>query len=370
MSTCRQKHYTEYLEDRHAEMLKASIWMTLVILSFRTTFSVKGGHNIINTYYRNLPSVVRRNLHVTVIRYMEQDCVCPSHVKCDIVPVSLTSEVILPSYQHFLEREHHTRASRAKESETLSQYGKTILMLILAIVNGYYSPYSPQSITEEEQRCLYGNVFAHAEKEFFKHRLQAKFPKISKENVETALVFLEKQKIANCPCLIHTESRGYDWVVFRRQPDRIPTLYYDVEKTETKEDEEEDDDYCSVEPVDNDETEEDTQDICEIDPDVTGAASSTNEDLTKGLDETPTESGPGDASTQHSRDQDHTYSHKQKTPDEEEVMDSEDSDEKQSIMCAVISKRSNYVCFKPLMYYNRQLDRNYYYKYFKPYTFD
>ena len=80
MSLCRQKHYTEYLEDRHGEMLKASIWMTLVIMSFRTTFSMKGGHNIINPYYKNLPSVVRRNLHVAVIRYMEQDCLCANHV--------------------------------------------------------------------------------------------------------------------------------------------------------------------------------------------------------------------------------------------------------------------------------------------------
>ena len=79
-SLCRQKHYTEYLEDRHGEMLKASIWMTLVIMSFRTTFSMKGGHNIINPYYKNLPSVVRINLHVAVIHYMEQDCLCANHV--------------------------------------------------------------------------------------------------------------------------------------------------------------------------------------------------------------------------------------------------------------------------------------------------
>ena len=56
--------------------------------------------------------------------------------------------------------------------------------------------------------------------------------------------------------------------------------------------------------------------------------------------------------------------------EEEEFMDSEDSDDNQSIMCAVMSKRANYVCFKPLMYYNKHLDRNYYYRYFKPYTFD
>ena len=215
-------------------------------------------------------------------------------------------------------------------------------------------------------KCL-----SHAEKEFFKHRLQSKFPKISKESIETALIFLEKQKIANCPCLVHTESRGYDWVVFRRQPDRTPTLYYDVEQTESEDgDNEQDDDYFSVEPVDIDEEEEEDQTNCEMNPDVTGAASSTNENLPDGLDETPKESGPGDTSSIHSRDADQN-SQKQKTPDEEEeVMDSEDSDDNQSIMCAVMSKRANYVCFKPLMYYNKQLDRNYYYRYFKPYTFD
>ena len=45
------------------------------------------------------------------------------------------------------------------------------------------------------------------------------------------------------------------------------------------------------------------------------------------------------------------------------------TDDNQSIMYALMSKRSNYVCFKPLIYYNKQLDRNYYYKFFKPYTF-
>ena len=62
--------------------------------------------------------------------------------------------------------------------------------------------------------------------------------------------------MANCPCLVHTASRGYDWAVFRRQPNRTPTLYYDVEQTESDDgDNEEDDDYFNVEPVDIDEEE-------------------------------------------------------------------------------------------------------------------
>ena len=122
--------------------------------------------------------------------------------------------------------------------------------------------------------------------------------------------------------------------------------------------------------MDIDEEKEEDQTNFEMNPDVTGAASSTNENLPDGLDETPKESGPGNTSSIHSRDANQN-SQKQKAPDEEEeVMDSEDSDDNQSIMCAVMNKRANYVCFKPLMYYNKHLDRNYYYRYFKPYTFD
>ena len=160
---------------------------------------------------------------------------CPNHVQCDIVPFSLTSEVVLPSYQHYLEREHHLKGAKVNESEALNQFGKTILMLILARVNGYYSPYTAQTIKEEEDRCYFGSVFTHSEKEFFKHSLQNKFPKINNRSLETALTFLENQKLANCPCQVHTTSRGHDWVVFRRQPDRTPTLYYEQTESESEE---------------------------------------------------------------------------------------------------------------------------------------
>ena len=127
---------------------------------------------------------------------MEQDCVCPNHVQCDIVPFSLTSEVVLPSYQHFLEREHHLKGAKVNESEALIQFGKTILMLILARVNGYYSPYTAQTIKEEEDRCYFGSFFTHAEQEFFKHKLQAKFPKINNKSLDTAITFLKKAEVS------------------------------------------------------------------------------------------------------------------------------------------------------------------------------
>ena len=43
MSTCRLKHYSDNMEARHAQMLKSSIWLTLVIMAFRITFTMLGG---------------------------------------------------------------------------------------------------------------------------------------------------------------------------------------------------------------------------------------------------------------------------------------------------------------------------------------
>ena len=223
MSFCRLKHYTMHMVDRNAALLKSAVWMSLVIMSFRTTFSMKGSHNTINPYFKNLPSVVRRSVHVVVTRYMEQECTCLNHVQCDVYPTTLTSEVVLPSYWHFLQHIHQTGMTKkvSNESDALSQYGKTIQMLMLARVNGYYSPYSPQTIMEEEAKCRYGDVFTLAEREFFKDRLVTLYPKISDKGMETSITFLEQQKLANCPCFVHTEQRGFGWIVFRRQPDKI-----------------------------------------------------------------------------------------------------------------------------------------------------
>ena len=96
--------------------------------------------------------------------------------------------------------------------------------------------------------------------------------------LDIALTFLEKQKLANCPCQVHTTSRGYDWIVFRRQPDRTPTLYYEQTESESEEEvheEYEDDDYYSVEPFDLDNGEE------KEDQNVTGAATSSEVPLIK-----------------------------------------------------------------------------------------
>ena len=217
MSFCRLNHYTKCMTDEEAVLLKIAVQMTLVIMAFKTTFSMKGGHKIINSYFKILPSEVRRNIHVVTTRYMEQECTCQNHVQCDINPTQLTSQVVLPSYEHFLQHLQMTGMNKriSNETDILSQYGKTILMLILARVNGCYNPYISQTIMEGEAKIMHGEVFTPAEKEFFKHRLQTLYPKIGDSDVKTAISLLAEQKAANCPCLVHTDQRDYEWIVFK-----------------------------------------------------------------------------------------------------------------------------------------------------------
>ena len=136
MSFCRLSHYTECMTDRDAVLLKAAVYISLVIMAFKTTFSMRGGHNAVNPYFKNIPPIVRRNQHVVNTRYIEQQCTCKNHVQCDIYPIPLTTEVVLPSYKHFLHCIHLT-GTISRETNVLSMYGKTIQMMILARVNGY-----------------------------------------------------------------------------------------------------------------------------------------------------------------------------------------------------------------------------------------
>ena len=46
---------------------------------------------------------------------------------------------------------------------------------------------------------------------------------MSKAAIDQSIAFLERQKEANCPCTIHTQKRGFDWIVFNQLPDRIPS---------------------------------------------------------------------------------------------------------------------------------------------------
>ena len=106
MSFCRLNHYKDYLSDSEEALIEPALWMCLVIISFRSTFHMKEAHRTINPYFKVLPTKVRRRLHVIITRYMEQECHCENHVQCDIFPSPLTTEMILPSYQHFIQYLH------------------------------------------------------------------------------------------------------------------------------------------------------------------------------------------------------------------------------------------------------------------------
>ena len=147
-------------------------------MTFRNSFHAEGSHRTINPYFKVLNTIIRRRLHVIITRYLEQECVCKNHAQSD----NLTSEIILPSYQHFLQyiqEKGFSRFSITNESEALSKYGKTITMIVLTRVNGYYSPYFPQTIMEEEAKCLYGTNFSFAERDFFTNKLLKVTPNIS-----------------------------------------------------------------------------------------------------------------------------------------------------------------------------------------------
>ena len=240
MSFCRLNHYTDYLSDSEEALIEPALWLCLVIISFRSTFQMKEADRIINPYFKVLPTTVRRRLHVIITRYMEQGCHCENHVQCDNFPSPLTTEMILPSYQHFIQYLHQKNytiegGSIPTESGALNRYAETITMIVLARVNGYYSPHFPMSVMEEEDKAFHNINFTHAETDFFTNKLKQTYPKIDTESLTNAINFLERQKEVNCPCSIRTQKRGYNWIVFNRLPDKLSsntttTLCSDIEE--------------------------------------------------------------------------------------------------------------------------------------------
>ena len=131
MSFCRLNHYTDYLSDSEEALIEPALWMCLVIISFRSTFHMKETHRTINPYFKVLPTKVKRRLHVIITRYMKQECHCENHIQCDIFPSPLTTEMILPSYQHFIQYLHQKNytiegGSIPTESGALNRYAETI----------------------------------------------------------------------------------------------------------------------------------------------------------------------------------------------------------------------------------------------------
>ena len=199
MSFCRLNHYTDYLSDSEEALIEPALWMCLVIISFRSTFHMKEAHRTINPYFKVLPTKVRRGLHVIITRYMEQESHCENHVQCDIFPSPLTTEMILPSYQHFIQYLHQKgytiEGGRIPtESGALNRYAETITMIVLARVNSYYSPHFPMSVMEEEDKAFHNINFTYAETDFFTTKLKQTYPKIDTESLTNAINFMERQK--------------------------------------------------------------------------------------------------------------------------------------------------------------------------------
>ena len=240
MSFCRLNHYTDYLSDSEEALIEPALWMCLVIISFRSTFHMKEAHRTISPYFKVLPTKVKRRLHIIITRDLEQECHCENHIQCDIFSCPLITEMILPSYQHFIQYLHQKGytiegGSILTESGALNSYPESITMIVLARVNGYYFPHFPMSVMEEEDKAFHNINFTYAETDFFTNKLKQAYHKIDTESLTNAINFLERQKEVNCPCSIHTQKRGYDWIVLNRLPDKLSsntttTLCSDIEE--------------------------------------------------------------------------------------------------------------------------------------------
>ena len=130
---------------------------------------------------------------------MEQECHCENHVQFDIFASPLATEMILPSYLHFIQYLHQKgytieEGSIPTESEALNRYVETITMIVLARLNGYYTPHSPISVMEEEDKAFHTINFSYAETDFFTNKLKQSYPKIDTESLTNAINLLERQK--------------------------------------------------------------------------------------------------------------------------------------------------------------------------------
>ena len=281
----------------------------------------------------------------------------------------------------------------SNESDVLSQYGKNILMLILARVNGYYNSYIPQTIMEEEAKIMHGEFFSPTEKEFFKHWLQTLYPNIGNSDFKTAITLLAEHKAANCPCLVYTDQRGYEWIVFRRQPDRIPYEDEDEEDVTPMDKVSDDEDFFSAEAEETMPTptsDERTQVDEDIQDEIIGMASETtteeadfsSADLADGYKTTakPQMSESLCELSLHSRDNPKSTTprksdqkmKKNDSKSDDTLMDLEvDTKEDESrILLSTPEKKSRGIYYNPLLYCTSSTGKNYYFMFFKAYPYD
>ena len=241
---------------------------------------------------------------------------------------------------------------------------------------------------QEEEQAATGHLFNLVEENFFRHRLQTLYPKIDEEGIKTAIGFLATQKLVNCPCSVHTEERGYYWIVFRRQPDRkIYSTDDDDGKDSTSQSISDDDVYFSAEAEDAllDQRADYTEPSADGEKNLEKKNSST--DVSDGKENTgPQMSNQPCESSLHSRKkrgETSTSSHesiqkkKKKSKKEKEEIKPVGTSESPMIIDddgqaeeRELPKKRKEFSYYPLLTYKRNLDKTFYYKYFRPYSHD
>ena len=58
MSFFRLNYYTNYMRQEDAVNLEVAVWMSIVIMAFRTSFHVEGSHRTINPYFKVLNTII------------------------------------------------------------------------------------------------------------------------------------------------------------------------------------------------------------------------------------------------------------------------------------------------------------------------
>ena len=227
MSFCRLNHYTDYLSDREGAMIEPALWMCLVIISFRSTFQMKGAHRTINPYFKGTANKSEKKTPCNHYQIHGTRMSLPE--SCPVWHFSI-------SFDNWNSTPKLSTLHPISSSERLYNRGEAVFQLNQELWTGMLKP-SPWLFWQEwmvtiphtfqwvwwrkQDRVFHNTNFSYAERDFFTNKLKQAYPKIDTESITNAINFLERQKEANCPCSIHTQKRGYDWIVFNRLPDKL-----------------------------------------------------------------------------------------------------------------------------------------------------
>ena len=205
MSFCRLSHYTRYMSNREDVLLKATVQMSLVVIAFKTTFSTKGLHQPLlqsDTYSGEKKHPCDHQQVPRTAVYMPKSCTMWSfsytidHRYC---ASKLPTLLELPqSISSDIQRRQCTDSIWKNHPDVDTSQSKWLLQSIFFTYHLW------------RRRAQYDeHVFTLAE-DFFRCRLETLYPMIDTKGLDAGISFLDKQKLVNCPCIVHTEQRGFD----------------------------------------------------------------------------------------------------------------------------------------------------------------